>query len=113
MIDKYDFGVIVIDGKRYTNDVIIIRGKLRPDWWRKQGHLLQNADLSEVYNAKPDKLVVGTGHSGVMKVSGEVRKECKKRGIELIEMKTADAVKKFNELSEKEKNIAGAFHLTC
>lgn len=113
MIEKYDFGVMVVNGKRYTNDVIIIRGKIRPDWWRKQGHLLQNADLSEVYNAKPKKLIVGTGYSGVMKVSEEVREECRERGIELVEMKTADAVKKFNELSEKEKNIAGAFHLTC
>lgn len=111
MIDAYDFGKIIIDGKAYSDDVRVVRGKVLPDWWRKEGHYLQVADLKEVFAAKPKTLIVGTGYSGVMKVAPEVRKECKKRGIKLIEMLTADAVKRYNELAGPE--VAGAFHLTC
>lgn len=112
MIEEYEFGRIVIDGKEYTDDVRIINGKVLPNWWRKQGHFLDVSDLKEVFAEEIKILVVGTGHSGVMKVGDSVREYCKKKGIELIELKTGEAVKKYNELSEK-KGVAGAFHLTC
>ncbi len=113
MIEKYEFGSIVIDGKTYTDDVRIIDGKVLPKWWREEGHFLDVPDLKEVFSENIKVLVVGTGHSGVMKVGKNVRKYCKENGIELIEMMTGEAVKKYNEISGKKKGVAGAFHLTC
>ena len=73
MIEKYEFGRIVIDGKEYTDDVRIIDGKVLPKWWRKEGHFLYVGDLKEVFSKPVKILVVGTGHSGVMKVGESVR----------------------------------------
>jgi hypothetical protein len=111
MIESYEFGRIVIDGKEYCNDVIIFPEKLRSEWWRKEGHYLQMEDLEEVFREKPKLLIIGTGHSGVMKVSPLVREFCTKQNIQLIEELTRDAVKKYNELAGP--GVIGAFHLTC
>ncbi|RLI41160.1 hypothetical protein DRO69_11945, partial [Candidatus Bathyarchaeota archaeon] len=64
MIDSYDFGVIVIKGKRYTSDVIVLPEKVIDGWWRKEGHSLHMEDLKEVIERepKPEVLVVGTGY---------------------------------------------------
>ena len=111
MIESYSFGRIMIDGKEYTHDVIIFPDHINSGWWRLEGHKLQLADLREVLHAKPKTLVIGTGHDGVMEVQQEVRDLCRKNRIELIEAKTADAVKKYNKLSGP--GVVGAFHLTC
>ncbi len=113
MIEKYEFGRIVIDGKTYTDDVRIIEGKVLPKWWRKEGHFLDVSDLKEVFSKPVEVLVVGTGHSGVMRVGESVRGYCREHGIKLIELMTGDAVRKYNGLAEKRKGVAGAFHLTC
>ncbi|MDI6800818.1 MAG: MTH938/NDUFAF3 family protein [Thermodesulfovibrionales bacterium] len=70
-IDHYSFGRITIENKTYTSDVIIYRDRVDPSWWRKEGHYLHVEDLSDVINAKPDVLVIGTGYSGVMVVPKE------------------------------------------
>lgn len=111
MIEAYSFGRITIDGKQYTNDVIIFPERLESSWWRKEGHRLQLVDLEDVFAENPKTLVVGTGHDGVMKVDDEVRSFCSEKGIELIELRTAEAVKKYNELAGP--GVIGAFHLTC
>ena len=111
MIESYSFGNIRIDGKEYTNDVIILGSKII-SWWREQGHYAQVADFGDI----PDDteiLVIGTGASGVMKVAGEVVEHFKKRKIKLIMQMTGEAVKTFNKLNEEKKKVAGAFHLTC
>ncbi len=67
-IDDYDFGRIVIDGKTYTSDVIVYPERLDTSWWRKEGHLLQPEDITEVLDAEPEVLIIGTGYSGCMRV---------------------------------------------
>ncbi|MFH1394193.1 MAG: hypothetical protein ABII71_00100 [Candidatus Micrarchaeota archaeon] len=46
-----------------------------------------------------------------MKVDEEVRRFCSKKGIALIELRTAEAVKRYNGLAGP--GVVGAFHLTC
>ncbi len=111
MIEEYSFGRIVVDGKTYKNDIKIIGGKVRPEWWRKEGHKLFLVDMEDAFVAKPKTIVVGCGHDGVMQVQQEVRDYCKGKGIELIELWTGEAVKKYNELAGP--GVIGLFHLTC
>ncbi len=111
MIDLYEFGKIVIDGKKYTNDVVIIGKNVHPEWWRERGHVLQKKDLGPILEAELDTLVVGTGHDGMMRVEEDVREYCKERGVELIELKSGEAVKKYNSM--KKRGLALAIHLTC
>jgi len=112
-IDSYQFGKIVIDGVAYNSDCLIIGSSIQPNWWRKQGHLLQPEDLQPVIAARPDVLVVGCGISGMMKVSQDTDKLLQEYGIELYSTNTNKAVEKFNELAEKGENTAAALHLTC
>jgi len=60
MIDSYGFGHITINGKRYTNDVIVFSDRVKDNWWRKEGHQLQMEDIEAVVNEKPEVLVVGS-----------------------------------------------------
>jgi len=112
MINSYDFGRIVIDGKRYDSDLIVFPDKVRDGWWRKEGHRLHAEDLKDVLETKPEVLVVGTGYSGLMTVPPETRKHVESEGIELIAQRTAEACKTFNRLVKSRKVVA-ALHLTC
>ncbi|UCE15325.1 MAG: Mth938-like domain-containing protein [Candidatus Bathyarchaeota archaeon] len=113
MIDSYDFGQIVINGRRYTSDVIVFPDRVRDSWWRREGHQLHVKDIEEaVQEEKPEVLVVGTGHSGLMKVLPETEKYLKSKGIELIAQSTREACKTFNRIV-KSKRVIAALHLTC
>ncbi|MBI5026879.1 MAG: Mth938-like domain-containing protein [Nitrospirae bacterium] len=111
-IEHYSFGRIVIEGREYTSDVIIYPNRVDPSWWRKQGHFLQVVDLTDVMDAKPSVLIIGTGYHGVMEVPKETLEFLKSKGIEVHTEKTAKAVELYNELSQKRPTIA-ALHLTC
>ncbi|MEM3536351.1 MAG: Mth938-like domain-containing protein [Candidatus Bathyarchaeia archaeon] len=115
MIDSYRFGVIVVNGKKYESDLIILPEKILDGWWRKEGHKLCVEDLKEVFKCepKPEVLVVGTGYNGLMKVSSEVEDALKVHGITLIAQSTEEACQTFNKLLKANKRVAGAFHLTC
>ena len=109
-ISDYQFGKIVIQGKTYTKDVILLGKKVIPNWWRDKGHLLSKEDLKKVFEYDPDLLIIGTGHSGNMTVPKELQDELK---YETLIQQTTSAVKSYNEKLKKDKKIAGAFHLTC
>jgi len=112
MLSNYEFGRININGKNYTSDLIVSRGKVIPNWWREEGHLLQLPDIEDILNFKPEVLVVGTGFNGIMKVDESLREYCKNRKIILAEFTTGKAVDYYNKLNDKEKTVL-AIHLTC
>jgi len=111
-ITDYSFGRITIDGKTYSKDVIIYPDHVYSPWWRKEGHLLQNEDLSDIVNAKLPVLIVGTGYYGAMKVSNQILDYLNSNSIEAIVEKTPEAVIRYNEYAATGPVIA-AFHLTC
>jgi len=111
VVDSYQFGRIVIDGKAYNRDVIILQDRVL-NWWRKQGHLLQLEDLGEALAGKPDVFVIGSGYSGEMKVPEGLIQEIRAQGIEVVVDRTTEAVRRYNELS-KSKKVVAALHITC
>lgn len=113
MIDEYRFGSMEIDGRTYQADLKIVRGRVVPQWWRKEGHKVYVEDIQDILEAQPEVLVVGRGKPGMMKPSNDVRRLCADMGIQLIDEPTDDAVRTFNELIKAGKRVAGAFHLTC
>lgn len=113
MIEHYNFGHIIINGKEYNSDLIIFIDHIDDNWWRKEGHNLCIDDVKEIINKKPDILIIGTGFYGLMKVSEDLIKYIKSAGIEqIIIKKTRDACEEYNKLY-KNSNIIAAFHLTC
>ncbi len=67
-IDRYEFGLIVIDGQTFKSDLLIWPGRIKSDWWRREAHLLQLDDVAEALAAPPQVLVVGQGDPGKMQV---------------------------------------------
>ncbi len=111
-IEHYRFGAITVDGQHHTRDLIILPEHIIAGWWRKEGHALHPGDLSAVFEAAPDVLVVGTGAYGMMRVTEETSRALEAAGIRLIAAPTAEAVKTYNGLRE-EMRVVAALHLTC
>ena len=111
-IDSYEFGRIVIDGRAFTQDIILLPEAIQDSWWRLEGHRLQLPDVATVLAAKPEVLIVGQGQPGKMRVDPELARYLQDLGVELIEVPTAQACTTFNDLSGQ-RRVAAALHLTC
>ncbi len=112
IIDSYQFGQIVVTGKKYTSDVIIFPDRVRDKWWRETGHQLCLKDIAEVMTENPEVQVVGPGDSGLMKVLPEVERGIETQGIRLIVEATDKACHTYNQLCQSRRVVA-ALHLTC
>jgi len=112
IIDSYRFGLIVVNGKHYTSDVIIFPDRVHDNWWRNTSHQLHLDELSEAIAAKPEVLIVGTGASGLMKVLPEVEQSLEAQGIKLIAQPTGEACNLYNQLCHSQRVVA-TLHLTC
>jgi hypothetical protein len=120
MIEEYKFGSITIDGKTYNYDVEVRWTGEVLKWWREESHVIDVEDVKRAIEQNPDTIIIGTGASGMAKVTEEAKKEIFSKEIELIIDKTEEAIKTFNiqkEESEEEervqKRVIGLFHLTC
>ncbi|MCL0057871.1 MTH938/NDUFAF3 family protein [Dehalococcoidales bacterium] len=112
IIDSYQFGQIIINGKNYTSDVIIFPHRVNGSWWRKSGHQLCLDDIAEVLTDNPEVLIVGTGASGRLRVLPETKQAVEAQGIKLIVETTDQACNTYNQLCQSQRVVA-ALHLTC
>ncbi|MBZ9572411.1 hypothetical protein KJA15_03710 [Patescibacteria group bacterium] len=120
MIEEYHFGSITINGKTYNHDVEVRWTGEVLKWWRKESHLIEIEDLKRAIEQKPEVIIIGTGESGLAKVTEETKNFLKEKGIELIIDVTEQATKTFNIINEEsikeeggQKKVIGLFHLTC
>lgn len=112
--EDFAFGSIRIDGVTYEHDVVIDRGQVRK---RKKkpskkfraefGHT--PLSLEEKIPWQCRRLVVGTG-TGALPVMQEVKREAKRRRIELLILPTIQAI----EVLERDPAKTNAvLHVTC
>lgn len=113
MIEEYRFGLIVVGGKNYNYDVEVRRNGEILKWQREKSHIFSVEDLKRAFEQNPEFIVIGTGESGVAKVSERAQNEASLKGIKLVIDRTGEAVRSFNLLLERDKKIIGLFHLTC
>lgn len=110
------FGEITVNGEVITHDIVIDKGEVRK---RKKG---PSKELKSKYGHTPltpqEKipwdckiLVVGTGIHGSLPIVDEFKEEAKRRGVELIILKTKDAVEYLKHNSSKAPNAI--LHITC
>ena len=112
-IDSCSFGTLIIDGKPYTDDLIIHpNGKILKPWWRKQGHQLSMDDLREIIDSSPEVIVAGTGMSGGVIPDRNLEEDLSEFNIDFIAAPNEKAIMAFNELV-LEKRVGAGFHLTC
>jgi hypothetical protein len=108
------FGQIRIDDTEYGCDIVIDRGKIRK---RKKKPSKKFRDsfghtplsVEEEIPWKCRRLVVGTG-TGALPVMDEVRREARRRKVELIILPTKEAMELLNQ---RVKNTNAILHVTC
>jgi hypothetical protein len=110
-IDEYEFGRIVVDGEAQTRDVIVLPDRVVTNWWRAKGHELVLADLDEVLEELPERLIVGTGAYGRMEPEPATLARLSERGIQVEAMPTDQAVHRYGQLNPS--RTAAALHLSC
>jgi hypothetical protein len=110
-IEGYRFGHVVVDGEEQTRDVIVLPDRVLTDWWRADGHRLVLADLDDVLDELPERLVVGTGANGQLRPEPEALEQLRQRGIQVEALPTGEAVRRYGELDPG--RTAAALHLTC
>jgi hypothetical protein len=111
---QFSFGQIRIDGVEYGYDVVIDRGKVgkrKKKASKKFREAFGRTPLSLAENIpwKCRRLVVGTGE-GALPVMDEVKREAKRRKIELLILPTEAAIELMNTGAEKTNAI---LHVTC
>jgi hypothetical protein len=113
-IESYSFGTIRIDGRVYSTDVVLLGDDVKNPWWREAGgHVYAVEDLSEVLEAAPEVVVLGTGYFGRVKVLDETIEALAKAGSEIVVEKTGGAVEYYNRFTTEGRDVAAALHLTC
>ena len=98
-IDKTSFGSITIADETYEHDVVIrLNGKVKK---RKKklskamcgtSHVVSLDEAGHVYREGEERLIVGTGQNGVVKLSGEAADYFSERECEVVLLLTPEAV---------------------
>lgn len=123
MIEEYHFGSLTIDGQIYNDDVEIrsLSSKTEVlDWQRDESHVIDADAVKRTVEQKPDIIIIGTGETGVARVTESAQQFIAEKGIKLIIDITGEAIKTFNVIQQnsleeegEEVNLIGLFHLTC
>ena len=106
---EYHFGSFSINGRLYNHDIKVIDGQVK--YWKN--HHLDLKDVHDAIMAKPEIIVIGTGASGAIEVSQEIKDYVEQNKIQLIILTTQEAVKKFNALEKRKRKVAAILHSTC
>jgi hypothetical protein len=111
----FRFGSICIDGVDYGHDVVIDHGHVRrrrkkPS--RRYRDAFGHTPLSTAEELPWDcqQLVIGTGAQGALPVMADVEREARRRGVELIVLRTDDAIA---VLAGAGGSANAVLHVTC
>jgi hypothetical protein len=116
-IDKTRFGSITVAGEEYDHDILIrMNGKVekRKKSLSKQvfgtSHIISLAEAEHVFEKGLSRLIIGTGQTGMVKLSSEAKTFFEQKGCAVELMPTPEAIQHWNEA----KGSTGAlFHITC
>jgi len=109
-IDKFSFGSIIIDGKKYSREALILADDMIKK--RKGGflmfgsHGIKKEEIKELAEDMPEAVIIGTGTNGKASVAPEVEDWAKEKNLKLIVQPSHEAVTKLNELIEQKKKVA-------
>jgi hypothetical protein len=113
MIEAVSFGLIVINGKKFTSDLIIYPdGRVVDSWWREKGHRLSRKDIAALIESEPEMIVAGTGINGLMQPDPGLVDFLLKQGIGFLAAQNEKAMILYNEQAPK-KRVGAGFHLFC
>ena len=116
-VNSFDFGSIVIDGKNYPYDVVVLAdGTVKEREASKAmfgGHSIRKNEIEELAKTKPETVIVGTGTSGMAAVSDDAQDYVREAKLDLVVLPSPEAIEKLNQLMDKGRNVAALIHITC
>ena len=116
-VNRFDFGSIVIDGKHYGYDVVVLPdGTVRERDAGKSrfgNHAIRKGEIEELAETKPDIIIVGTGTGGMATVSQDAESYARQAKLNLVVAPSSEAVAKLNQLVDEGKRAAALIHMTC
>ena len=117
IIEHTSFGSITINQETFNHDVVIrLSGKIkkRKKTLSKQvygtSHKLSLEEATHIYEEGCKTIIIGTGQSGVLKLSQEAVRFFEERGCQVILKRTSEAIEEFNRTTGEK---IGMFHVTC
>jgi len=114
-IESFAFGRITIDGVTYEHDVVIDHGRVRKRKKKASKKFRDRFDhtplsIEEDIPWKCDRLVIGTGTYGNLPVMDDVKREAKRRKVDLVIMPTTKAIE---GLRKRAEHTNAVLHVTC
>ncbi len=116
-IDKTKFGSITVSGEKFDYDILIrLNGKVekRKKKLSKEifgtSHVISSAEAEHIYEDGAAQLIIGSGQSGMAKLSDEAVAFFKKKGCAVTLLPTPEAAESWND---SKGEIIGLFHITC
>jgi hypothetical protein len=112
---RLSFGSITIDGETYTHDVVIDRGKIfkrkkKPSKKFREEFGHTPVSIEEKIPWKCRRLVIGTGNYGSLPVMEDVKREARRRKIELLIAPTDEAML---AIAREPDDTNALLHVTC
>ncbi|UJG40598.1 MAG: MTH938/NDUFAF3 family protein [Candidatus Heimdallarchaeum aukensis] len=121
-IEKTSFGQIVIDGKKYSNDIyiiseneeFIIQKRKKELSYKVKGHTCFGEKEAEfLLSYKPEIFFIGKGQFGVLPIPSETRRILENSKVKIIEETTPKIISKINSAIKQKQHIVALLHLTC
>jgi hypothetical protein len=116
-IDGTRFGSITIEGEAFGRDVLIrLSGKVKKRKKRLSkavygtSHVVSLEEAKHVYEEGAERLIIGGGQSGLVKLSGEAADYFRRKGCRVELLPTPQAIQAWNKA---EGAVIGLFHVTC
>ena len=116
-IDHTQFGSITIEGRVSDHDIIIrLNGQVEK---RKKklskavygtSHIVSLDEASYVYENGAERLLIGAGQQGLVKLSREAAEYLRGKKCQVELLPTQEAIQAWNEA---EGAVIGLFHVTC
>ena len=112
---RFSFGSIEIDDATYEHDVIIdcgeiLKRKKKPSKRFQDGFGHTPLSVEEAIPWKCKQLIIGTGAYGRLPVMEEVKREARRRHVELLALPTTEAIERLGQDPEDTNAI---LHVTC
>lgn len=112
MIDRFEYGTIVIEGTIHHSDVMILPDGRVKTLRLAEGSVLRAKDMSKVFKAKPEVTILGRGTAGNLRLGPELESRLQQAGIELQSYRTHKAIETYRELRNQRKTAA-VLHITA
>jgi hypothetical protein len=116
-IQKTEFGSITVDNEELDHDIVIrLDGKIKK---RKKklskeqygsSHTVSLAEAEHIYDDGAERLIIGSGQYGNVKLSAEAEDYFKEKGCSVELHPTPEAILVWNQAEGK---TIAMFHVTC